>query len=81
MNKRCYECGKITNEGVSCNSFFIHDGNRYNRIPYIDENAHSCHDCNIYPNQFHHAGCDMERCPICGSQLIGCECFDHEEEE
>jgi hypothetical protein len=26
--------------------------------------------------QLHHLGCDMERCPFCGHQLISCPCLD-----
>lgn len=22
----------------------------------------------------HHFGCDVERCPICGDQQLGCDC-------
>ena len=42
---------------------------------YFDE-GERCHDCgivNAFPN-YHHPGCDMERCPVCGGQAIGCEC-------
>ena len=34
-----------------------------------------CHDCGVKEGQIHKEGCDMERCPICGSQLIGCGCL------
>lgn len=33
-----------------------------------------CHDCNAGVGQPHHFGCDVERCPRCGMQLISCEC-------
>jgi len=33
-----------------------------------------CHDCGIEEGHFHQPGCDMERCPFCGGQLIGCGC-------
>lgn len=34
-----------------------------------------CHDCGAKAGELHQLGCDMERCPICGKQLI--TCFDH----
>ena len=33
-----------------------------------------CGDCGSTPGHLHHPGCDMERCPRCGGQLLGCEC-------
>lgn len=40
---------------------------------------HRCHDCNVKLGQYHHPGCDMERCPRCGGQLISCDCFKEDE--
>jgi hypothetical protein len=33
-----------------------------------------CPDCAVMSGQTHHWGCDMERCPSCSGQLIGCMC-------
>ena len=33
-----------------------------------------CHDCRVIKGQFHVVGCDVERCPVCGGQVIGCDC-------
>ena len=33
-----------------------------------------CHDCCCKEGQLHERGCDMERCPFCGGQLISCDC-------
>lgn len=43
---------------------------------YFDINDR-CHDCNIVnaAGNYHHWGCDIERCPKCGQQLISCDCF------
>lgn len=38
-------------------------------------NRETCHDCGAKEGQLHHLGCDMERCPKCGHQLISCGCF------
>lgn len=57
----------------------------FDRIPYgqerrygaLDEaTARRCHDCGAMPGRFHHAGCDVEECPRCRLQLIGCSCND-----
>lgn len=34
----------------------------------------NCHDCAVPEGQLHERGCDMERCPFCGGQLISCDC-------
>jgi len=36
--------------------------------------AETCHDCGACEGQIHEYGCDMERCPFCGRQLISCDC-------
>jgi len=33
-----------------------------------------CHDCNCREGELHLMGCDMERCPFCGNQLVSCDC-------
>lgn len=39
----------------------------------MNENR-KCHDCGVKEGQIHEWGCDMERCPFCGWQLISCNC-------
>ena len=39
------------------------------------ESSIRCGDCGIRPGGLHHFGCDMERCPRCGGQLISCDCW------
>ena len=33
-----------------------------------------CHDCGALPGHYHHPGCDMDECPDCHRQAIGCDC-------
>jgi hypothetical protein len=45
------------------------DGTNYwNNLP------RHCHDCGIVFGNVHHANCDVERCPKCDGQFIGCPC-------
>ena len=41
---------------------------------HFGESTGRCSDCNIKHGGNHHPGCDIERCPKCGGQLISCDC-------
>ena len=66
-----------------CKSFPIHRyGKRYERIKvggegdFFEESDTDarCGDCGAKYGHYHHPGCDCERCPACGNQLISCDC-------
>jgi len=40
-----------------------------------------CHDCGVVAGELHLYGCDMERCPRCKGQRLGCECKTDEDDE
>ena len=40
-----------------------------------------CHDCRVLKGEFHVPTCDVEECPLCGGQLISCDCAFEEREQ
>ena len=78
----CDQCKKEMVKGGSC--IPTHWPNGKAAIKYrggwgVGETPDRCHDCNCRIGGYHHAGCDVERCP-CGMQaLMGCdECLTPE---
>jgi len=80
LQKRAVKCEECMLEMTdpkteTCTKEYINlKGKGYLRdTSYFDVNER-CHDCNIVNKlgNIHHFGCDIERCPICGGQLIGC---------
>lgn len=39
-----------------------------------------CGDCHVHEGQLHQYGCDLEICPACGGQFLGCDCGPDDEE-
>lgn len=81
----CTDCGNEMTTGVSCVVGVLHQGGRAYPLaphprPRRSRSAHgagTCGDCGVAPGGLHHIGCDLQRCPRCGWQLISCDCrFD-----
>lgn len=73
------KCGIEMKTGKGCKYQMIRiNGEFYERIPFGKEKENwgkgKCHDCYVTEGGIHHIGCDVERCPKCGGQLIGCDC-------
>lgn len=82
---KCTACNRemLTANGCEFQWIFA-NGKKYRRIKCgglgdflegYDRNDR-CGDCGAKVGYFHHWGCDIERCPACGNQLISCDCED-----
>ena len=38
----------------------------------------TCGDCGVPEGEYHDFWCDMERCPVCGEQILYCGCTTDE---
>lgn len=80
----CKYCNQEMTVAESCPTFPFEwiGGEVFERVTFHDENKR-CHDCGIVNGvNLHHPGCDVEECPKCGGQVIGCECgFDEDHTE
>lgn len=75
----CNACRQEMKYGVGCTlkTLILKDGNIYSRsTEHFNEPDGFCHDCKAPHGEYHHLGCDVERCPRCGGQLISCDCLE-----
>lgn len=74
----CEYCERDMLKTDSCNKVVCTiGGKKFVAIPYRDRGfveSVRCHDCGCTEGNYHHLGCDNERCPCCGGQAIGCDC-------
>ena len=74
----CEDCNRVMSPNVGCTATHVSKGPDAPLVQRIrcgegdDWGGPICHDCNAGTGQIHHAGCDVERCPECGSQMLMC---------
>ena len=77
----CEKCGGRIGSTCGCRTrTFDFSGKPYRRIKVGDpgDKFHGvagavCPECSAQAGRWHHWKCGIERCPICGEQLIACE--------
>lgn len=77
----CQKCGGRIGSTCGCRTrTFDFAGKPYRRIKVGDpgDKFHGvtgavCPECSAQAGRWHHWKCGIERCPICGEQLIACE--------
>lgn len=74
---KCEYCGKEMSKSSGCDCIiFMMDGLSYKRTVFAGDKNEKCPDCGCHFGRYHHPGCRMEICPICGGQLLSCCCRD-----
>lgn len=62
--------------GCSEGTVSFPSGESWARVPVRTGPGRRCLGCNALCGGFHQLGCDMEKCPKCGGQLLSCGCLD-----
>lgn len=69
----CPNCNSIFAQELFETSLFpAKKSGEYTPIPHHDRKGKVCPDCAVPVGYYHENGCDWERCPVCGGQLLSC---------
>jgi hypothetical protein len=75
---KCAACKQhmLVADGCTICLLVLKDGRRVKPRKYEggwDSGTGRCRDCGAKVGHYHHPGCDLERCPVCGQQALCCE--------
>ena len=76
----CMACKREMSKANGCTMKYVKttNGKYFKRQKVGDEGwvepGKRCPDCGAKYGYFHHMMCDVEQCPICGLQLLSCDC-------
>lgn len=69
----CACCQSMTVQEITDSDFFPDKYDEQCRlIPYDGKLGEHCPDCGVQTGRLHENGCDREKCPVCGLQLLSC---------
>lgn len=76
----CDKCGGRIGSTIGCRTrTFTYQGQKHKRIQvggsgdiYEKKTDSVCQSCSTHSGRWHHWGCELEVCPICGKALVTC---------